>query len=95
MNPIQVDAVRPVEGFREPSKEYDIEKVAPTAHETTSDDDAKSVNSEKFQNGVQRVRAITEIWSKTTLIAMFVLYVPPPQIACFEGIANSTCLASF
>ncbi|KAH7384696.1 siderophore iron transporter-like protein mirB [Pyrenochaeta sp. MPI-SDFR-AT-0127] len=72
MNPIQVDAVRPTEGFRDPSKELDIEKRPEHAHDTHSDDDTKSVESEKFQNGVQRVRAITEVWNKPTLIAMFV-----------------------
>lgn len=29
--------------------------------------------SDKFQDGVQRVRAITTIWSKYTLLSMFVL----------------------
>ena len=70
------DAVRPVDGFVRPSKDLDIEKsVNPNSHshETNSDGDTKSVESETFQNGVQRVRAITEIWSKQTLIIMFVL----------------------
>ncbi|PVI01015.1 putative transporter [Periconia macrospinosa] len=33
----------------------------------------ESEKSETFQNGVERVRAITTIWSKATLISMFVL----------------------
>lgn len=48
------------------------------AHETGSDGETKSVESETFQNGVQRVRAITEIWSTKTLITMLVLYVSIP-----------------
>jgi hypothetical protein len=31
-------------------------------------------DSEEFQQGVERVRAITAIWSKSTLISMFILY---------------------
>lgn len=34
------------------------------------DSDAESEN---FQGGVQRVRAITSVWTKKTLISMFVL----------------------
>ncbi|KAI8935593.1 hypothetical protein NX059_008159 [Plenodomus lindquistii] len=72
---LQTDVVRPAEGFGRPSKEIDIEKSnspAVDARDSHSDSDAKSVESEKFQNGVQRVRAITEIWDKKTLIAMFI-----------------------
>lgn len=36
------------------------------------------VDSENFQLGVQRVRAITETWSPKTLWLMFSLYVPSP-----------------
>ena len=39
----------------------------------TLPDGNESDGSEEFQNGVQRVRAITEIWDKKTLITMFVL----------------------
>lgn len=73
---LATDAVRPVQGF--PPKDIDIEKSGNAdvrAHETSSNGDDKSVESETFQNGVQRVRAITEIWSKQTLITMFILYV--------------------
>ncbi|KAH6865955.1 major facilitator superfamily domain-containing protein [Alternaria rosae] len=69
------DAVRPVEGFGRPSRDIDMEKnghQAFNAHETGSDGETKSVESENFQNGVQRVRAITEIWSTPTLITMLV-----------------------
>lgn len=37
---------------------------------SATDDDAKS---ERFQDGVQRVRAITDTWDKKTMIIMFVL----------------------
>jgi hypothetical protein len=68
------DGVRPAHDV---SKEFDIEKsINPQSHgiETSSDGGLKADDdSERFQNGVQRVRAITEIWNKQTLIAMFVL----------------------
>lgn len=73
------DAVRPEYDV---SKEYDIEKtVQSSAHaqpESGSDAGLKADNdSERFQPGVQRVRAITEVWSKSTLISMFILYAHP------------------
>ena len=40
---------------------------------TSTDDGNESDGSDEFQNGVQRVRAITAVWSKTTLISMFCL----------------------
>jgi hypothetical protein len=67
------DGVRPAHDV---SKEFDIEKsIDPASHgvETASDGGYKTDDSEKFQAGVQRVRAITEIWNKQTLIAMFIL----------------------
>jgi hypothetical protein len=68
------DAVRPSNDI---SRQYDVEKsINPHSHgvETSSDGGLKADDdSEKFQNGVQRVRAITEIWTKQTLIAMFIL----------------------
>jgi len=69
------DAVRPEYDV---SKGLDMEKnVTPisNAHqmETGSDGGVKADNdSDRFQPGVQRVRAITEIWSKSTLISMFI-----------------------
>jgi hypothetical protein len=56
------DGVRPAHDV---SKEFDVEK--------SINHNAQAVEAEKFQPGVQRVRAITEIWSKQTLIAMFIL----------------------
>jgi hypothetical protein len=68
------DGVRPAHDV---SKEFDIEKsINPNSHivDTSSDGGLKSDgDSERFQTGVQRVRAITEIWNKQTLIAMFIL----------------------
>jgi hypothetical protein len=67
------DAVRPAHDV---SKEFDIEKsINPNSHavESSSQDGYKTDDSENFQNGVQRVRAITEIWNKQTLIVMFIL----------------------
>ncbi|CAO2655514.1 Nn.00g043170.m01.CDS01 [Neocucurbitaria sp. VM-36] len=69
--PHQVDAVRPVGGFPRPSKDMDIEKTR-DVHETNSDGETKSIESENFQSGVRRVRAITDIWGKKTLITMFI-----------------------
>ncbi|CAI6331894.1 unnamed protein product [Periconia digitata] len=52
----------------------DVEKRVKDVDETT---DITSQNSdqgsETFQNGVERVRAITSIWSQSTLVSMFVL----------------------
>jgi hypothetical protein len=58
---------------------HDIEKsTAPTEGiqefpaGNLSDSDQASTD---FQDGIQRVRAITSTWSKTTLCTMFILYV--------------------
>lgn len=60
--------------MRKTAQPIDVETSAGAAYDSHSsnkgDDDAQS---EQFQGGVQRVRAITEIWSKKTLILMFVL----------------------
>ena len=47
---------------------HDNIKVPSESSDVLDDD-----KSEHFQQGVERVRAITEIWSKTTLISMFIL----------------------
>ncbi|EOA91626.1 hypothetical protein ACJQWK_03094 [Exserohilum turcicum] len=66
------DAVRPADDVSRPPHDLDIEKRGGGAvHEMASDTETKSVESDNFQNGVQRVRAITEIWSKKTLVTMF------------------------
>lgn len=73
------------DGLEQPSKqsgiaETDMEKNGGADPLTTeipgsNDNGASSSDgdSERFQEGVQRVRAITTIWSKSTLISMFVL----------------------
>jgi hypothetical protein len=76
MQQLGADDVQPALGFINPPK--DIEKSGDGhfhAHETGSDGETKSVESETFQNGVQRVRAIATVWHKKTLITMFILYV--------------------
>jgi hypothetical protein len=45
-----------------------LQDEAASDREKTYDDD-----SDDFQNGVQRVRAITSVWSRPTLISMFIL----------------------
>lgn len=64
------------------SGQYEMHKTAqPAKGDATPTYDPHSLNkgddaqSEDFQDGVQRVRAITEIWSRKTLGIMFVLYV--------------------
>lgn len=101
-NTLATDVVRPVEGFTRPSHDVDIEKRGDGvvhAHETNSDTETKSIESDNFQNGVQRVRAITEIWSKETLIIMFILYVADVQnetlvligLACISSNSLPSC----
>lgn len=73
-------ATEPVRPERPISQQFDAEKnvVDPTTTEvsgnkTNEDAGSDSDFSEEFQNGVQRVRAITSIWSKYTLGSMFAL----------------------
>ena len=44
----------------------------------SSDPDSEA-EDKKFQQGVRRVRAITSVWSKKTLVSMFIMYVSPSQ----------------
>ena len=76
MQQLGADAVQPALGFVAPPR--DVEKSGDGhihAHETGSDGETRSVESETFQNGVQRVRAIATVWDKKTLVTMFILYV--------------------
>jgi hypothetical protein len=77
MQQLGADAVQPALGFVAPPRDIEKSDGQFHTHETGSDGETKSVESETFQIGVQRVRAITEIWDKKTLITMFVLYVAP------------------
>jgi hypothetical protein len=55
----------------------DVEKNAvqeSTVADASSDHDSIA-DSKDFQVGVRRVRAITTVWSKKTLISMFAMYV--------------------
>ena len=45
--------------------------TVPSEGSDVVDDD----KSDTYQQGIERVRAITEIWSKTTLVSMFILCV--------------------
>lgn len=38
-------------------------------------------SSKEFQEGIQRVRAITSVWPKKTLWTMFALYVSPMPLS--------------
>lgn len=60
-----------------PSAQGDAEKgtaVNGVVNETGDNlDSPERKDSDGFQNGVQRVRAITSVWSKKTLVLTFVL----------------------
>lgn len=63
----------------QPSQEIAYEShngkgVTPHSNLAETSSDGYRADEEKFQPGVQRVRAITEIWSKQTMIIMFILY---------------------
>ena len=76
---------QPTVGIERDSPELDAEKGHHTISHTDSDDtlshanantNERDIDGEKvqdFQRGVERVRIITTIWSKPTLISMFVL----------------------
>lgn len=71
-------------GLQEPERPVPTEVATPAdvekngvAHQTTladgmSDDDSDA-DTKDFQEGVQRVRAITTVWSKKTLASMFAM----------------------
>ncbi|KAF2017472.1 siderophore iron transporter-like protein mirB [Aaosphaeria arxii CBS 175.79] len=71
MSAFQPDVLHPINNnVVRPSAEITVEKDA------VHDIEANSVDKEPeqhYQNGIERVRAITSIWSKTTLITMFIL----------------------
>ncbi|KAF2687176.1 MFS general substrate transporter [Lentithecium fluviatile CBS 122367] len=71
----------------------DIEKN--TAAEITAADGSdasghETDKSEEFQNGVERVRAITAIWSRSTLISMFVLLYLIHFVDMFQNYIDTT-----
>ncbi|KAF1831752.1 MFS general substrate transporter [Decorospora gaudefroyi] len=92
MQQLGTEAVQPALGFV-PSKEIDAEKNSDGqfhARETGSDGETKSVESENFQNGVQRVRAITEVWSKKYLIMMFIFLYLVEFVAFLQNSVDYT-----
>ena len=70
-----VEGPQPTAGIGNiPPMATDVEKnnpdvIVPSDGSDVQEDD----KSEDFQQGVERVRAITAIWTKTTLISMFIL----------------------
>ncbi len=76
---------QPTAGVMRTSHDVDAEKnhpvVAHTGSDHSSDNATPSTNEydidgekvQEFQNGVERVRIITSMWSKPTLISMFIL----------------------
>jgi hypothetical protein len=59
----------------------DVEKTNVNVHTDGSNDNGfESDKPEEFQHGVERIRAITAIWSRSTLISMFVLSVPSSKL---------------
>lgn len=75
-----INAMAPEPTAEVPATEtYDMEKhpsgIQDDAREITSDTkvDESDANSAHKQDGVKRVEAITTVWSKDMLIAMFVL----------------------
>ncbi|KAJ4344462.1 uncharacterized protein N0V89_012204 [Didymosphaeria variabile] len=72
---LTVEGPQPTAAIERITPMVDVEKnghadvIAPSDGSEVRDDD----RSEEFQQGVERVRAITAIWSKTTLISMFIL----------------------
>ncbi|KAF1957683.1 siderophore iron transporter-like protein mirB [Byssothecium circinans] len=73
MAPLYPEGPEPVSSVIPPP--VDVEKKTDHGDVTVGDGSSthESVKSEEFQNGVERVRAITAIWGKKTLITMFVL----------------------
>ncbi|KAJ5222978.1 major facilitator superfamily domain-containing protein [Penicillium citrinum] len=56
-------------------EQIDTEKKAginQAVEETNDDLVSEEKNSENFQNGVQRVKAITSVWSTKTMVLMFI-----------------------
>ncbi|KID72721.1 MFS siderochrome iron transporter 1 [Metarhizium brunneum] len=76
-----MDKIKSTDGPRPPAGESDAEKghhgVNTTAVDgsTTSGvkNDGNASDSDEFQDGVREVRAVTTVWSKTSLFSMFAL----------------------
>jgi len=77
---LTADNPQPSSGIERIPPQHDAEKSGHTVDYHGSLDNVgsneKDIDGEKvqdFQRGVERVRIITSIWSKSTLISMFVL----------------------
>lgn len=73
--------------------------ISPARSNEAADEkpETSDVDSENFQLGVQRVRAITETWSPKTLWLMFSLYVPwnsPLFIPSLISVASTSSRSS-
>ena len=55
------------DGSLDPERDLDAHR---NSKDHANDSDA---NSTEFQEGVQRVRAVTTLWTKKTLVLMFIL----------------------
>ncbi|KAF1971433.1 MFS general substrate transporter [Bimuria novae-zelandiae CBS 107.79] len=66
-------------------KNHHADVIAPSEDSEVPDDS----KSETFQPGVERVRAITEIWSTTTLISMFILLYLISFVDLFQNYVDS------
>lgn len=76
-----MDKIKSTDGPRPPAGESDAEKgrhgVSTTAVDGSTTSGAKhdgnASDSDEFQDGVREVRAVTTVWSKTSLFSMFAL----------------------
>jgi hypothetical protein len=70
--------------------------ISPARSNEAADEqpETSNVHSEKFQLGVQRVRAITETWSPKTLWLMLSLYVPWHPHLVSRSLANAASTLS-
>lgn len=84
----------------EEPKTAGLETTAPADVDLEADDlprkDADDLPTENAQTGVQDVEAVTLTWSKPSLIAVFILYVPYPLLLALSApLANSSPGCSF
>ena len=74
MNPIQVGA--PHQDARSSGDEEKNTAIPQTvASGVQADGDSNFESDGEYQEGVERVRAITAVWTKKTLLSMFLMYV--------------------
>lgn len=69
-------SIQPYDGRADDAAHRDVEKSIDPQYQVTTepyDSDDQRSDADRMQDGVKRVRAITETWSKWTLASMFVL----------------------